>query len=209
MTDAHYEPARFPLLRLALAAAAGLGCLALATLPDSPAGAERDFFFGASEGIGIGILLMVAVRLVPSLRERLVQDASNPALRRLAVRHRNEFFPPMLAYVGVMLCWRRLLDAAGPGWPRVLVALLPAVLIALVIHAMLRHARDSDELRRRIALESVAIAAALVGTGYMAAGFLQSAGLIALPADAAMLWVFPSLCAGYGVVKLFMARRYR
>lgn len=208
MTDLHFHHARLPVLRLLLAAVAALGCLALATMPDSPAGTQRDFFFGASEGIGIGMLLMVVIRLVPSLRERLEQYASDPVLRRLGARHRNEFVPPMLAYVGVMLCWRNLLDAAGPGWPRVLVALLPAVLVALAIRAMVRYARDSDELRRRIALEAVAISAALVGAGYMTAGFLQSAGLIALPADAAMLWVFPALCMGYGLVKLFLARRY-
>lgn len=209
MTDTRTDPARLPILRLALAAAAGLGCLALATMPHSPAAGERDFFFGASEGIAIGMLLMVAIRMVPSLRERLVLEASDPIVRRLAVRHRNEFFPPMLAYVGVMLCWRHLLDAAGPGWPRVLVALAPAALVALVIRAMLRHARDSDELRRRIALESVAIAAALVGGAYMTAGFLQSAGVIALPADTAMLWVFPALCIAYAVVKLFRGWSYR
>ena len=209
MIDSHPATTRLPRLRLLLGAVAGLGCLALATMPHSPVAGERDFFFGASEGIAIGMLLMVAIRMVPSLRERLVQEASDPIVRRLGIRHRNEFFPPMLAYVGVMLYWRRLLDAAGPGWPRVLVALAPAALVALVIRAMLRHARDSDELRRRIALESVAIAAALVGGVYMAAGFLQSAGIIALSADAAMLWVFPALCAAYAVVKLFRASSYR
>lgn len=62
-------------------------------------------------------------------------------------------------------------------------------------------------VHRRIELESAAVAAALVAAVCMTAGFLQSAGLIAVPATAAMPWVYPSLCVGYGVFKIVIARR--
>ncbi|WP_369942236.1 hypothetical protein [Xanthomonas medicagonis] len=134
-----------------------------------------------------------------------LRDSAPPALAR---RYYREFGLPMLFYVGVMLCWKRLLGSVDAHWLRVVVALLPALLVALVIRAVARFVRDSDEMQRRIELESIAIAAALVSGGYMAAGFLQAAEMIALPASAAMLWVFPLLCMTYGIAKSVNARRY-
>jgi hypothetical protein len=63
-------------------------------------------------------------------------------------------------------------------------------------------------MQRRIELESGAVAGLMVSAGYMAAGFLQSADLIAVPAKVAMLWVFPMLCFTYGIAKVFISRRY-
>ena len=131
---------------------------------------------------------------------------STPALTR---RYHREFAPPMAGYVVVMLVWKRLLSSVDATWLRVLVALLPAVLVALAIRAVARYVRDSDEMQRRIELESIALAAGVVSTGYMTAGFLQSAKLIAIGATSAMLWVFPLLCVGYGVAKVFVARRFQ
>nr|WP_246432395.1 hypothetical protein [Xanthomonas theicola] len=156
-------------------------------------------------GLGIGgLCLAIMLWWSPgSLR-----DSAPPALA-LARRYYRECVPPMLLYVGVMLCWKRLFDGVEADWARVLIALLPALLLALVIRAVARFVRDSDELQRRIELESIAIAAGLVSGGYMTAGFLQAADVIALPASAAMLWVFPLLCATYGIAKVANARRYQ
>jgi hypothetical protein len=134
-----------------------------------------------------------------------LRDSAPAGLSR---RYRRDFIPPMAGYVVVMLGWKRLLDAVGPAWLRVLVALLPAVLVVLVIRAIARFVRDSDEMQRRIELEAVAIAAGIVAALSMTAGFLQSAGLIAVPASVAMLWVFPLLCMLYGFSKIAIARRY-
>ena len=43
----------------------------------------------------------------------------------------------------------------------------------------------------------------------MAAGFLQTADLIDIPAKVAMLWVFPTLCFCYGITKVFVAQALR
>ncbi|WP_372161773.1 hypothetical protein ACCP91_19240 [Xanthomonas axonopodis pv. cyamopsidis] len=126
----------------------------------------------------------------------------------LARRYYREFGIPMLLYVLVMLFWRYLLGHVGPHWARVLIALLPAVLVVLVIRAVARYVRDSDEMQRRIELEAIAIAAGLVSGAYMTAGFLQAAALIDVPASAAMLWVFPLLFAIYGITKSIHARRF-
>ncbi|MEE7547142.1 hypothetical protein HF319_08940 [Xanthomonas sp. Kuri4-1] len=158
---------------------------------------------GLCAGLGAGgVFLALLMWLSPgSLR-----DSASPALAR---RYSREFGVPMALYVGVMLCWKRLLDGVDAHWARVLVALLPALLMVLVIRAVARYVRDSDEMQRRIELESIAIAAGLVAAVYMAAGFLQSAGLIAVPAAVAMLWVFPALCMTYGIAKGVTARRFQ
>lgn len=162
-----------------------------------------DYFRGLWLGLCIGGIFLALMLWWSSGSMR---DSAVPALAR---RYYRELGPPMLIYVAVMLCWRRLLNSVEADWARVLIALLPALLVALVIRAVARFVRDSDEMQRRIELESIAIAAALVSGGYMTAGFLQAAGMIALPASAAMLWVFPLLCATYGIAKGVNARRYQ
>lgn len=131
------------------------------------------------------------------------------ALPSLARRYYREFFPPMLAYVLVMLGWKRLLGGVDSLWLRMVIALLPALLLLLVIRAVARFVRDSDEMQRRIELESIALAAGLLCAGYMTAGFLQAADMITLPASEVMLWVFPALCIAYGMIKIVNARRYQ
>jgi hypothetical protein len=46
-------------------------------------------------------------------------------------------------------------------------ALFPALLVCWVMRAFVRYVRDSDEMQRRIELESGAIAALLVRAGYL------------------------------------------
>lgn len=133
------------------------------------------------------------------------RDTATPALTR---RYYREFAPPMSAYFVVMLAWKPLLRGIDVAWLRVIVALLPALLVILALRATARYVRDSDEMQRRIELESVGIAAGTISAGYMTAGFLQSAKMIDVGATSAMLWVFPALCLCYGVAKIFIARRY-
>lgn len=157
---------------------------------------------GFCAGLAVGGLLLSAMLW---FSPGGFHDVATPALTR---RYYREFAWPMLGYVAVMLVWKRLLGGVDAVWLRVLVALLPAVLIALAIRAIARYVRDSDEMQRRIELESVALASGIVSTGYMTAGFLQSAKLLAVGATDAMLWVFPALCLCYGVTKIIIARRY-
>ncbi|MFC5570846.1 hypothetical protein ACFPN1_12320 [Lysobacter yangpyeongensis] len=156
--------------------------------------------FGAGLTVG-GVLVAAMLWFSPGG----LHDMATPALTR---RYYREFAPPMVAYVLVMLVWKPLLHSIGLPWLRVAVALLPSLLVFLAIRAIGRYVRDSDELQRRIELESVGLAAGVVSTVYMTAGFLQSAKMIAVGATAAMLWVFPALCLCYGVARIVIARRY-
>ena len=157
----------------------------------------RGFWVGIGAGSIVGALLLW-----------WMPDMSDAVPRALSRRYARELTPAMALYIGVMLVWRQLLARVDATWLRVLVALLPVLLIAWVMRAFVRYVRDCDELQRRIELESGAIAGLLLSAGYLAAGFLQTAGLIDIPAKVAMLWVFPSLCLLYGVAKVVNARRY-
>jgi len=135
-------------------------------------------------------------------------DMSDAVPKSALRRYQLDMGMAMTGYVAVMLVWKPLLRAADATWLRVAIALLPAVLMMWVLRAFVRFVRDSDELHRRIELESGSIAALLVSAGYMAAGFLQSAELIAVPASLAMLLVFPAICLTYAITKVVVARRY-
>ena len=58
-------------------------------------------------------------------------------------------------------------------------------------------------------MEAVSFAAAFVSMSYIAGGFLQLAKVIDIPSGVAMIWVFPMICASYGLAKIVVARRYQ
>jgi MFS family permease len=180
-------------LSLASLAAGGLGQWLGWGLPDRVNG----FFVG----MGIGGLFAAALLW-------FTPDMSDAVPKKLARRYQRDVAVAMSLYIAIMLFWKRLLDLVDATWLRVLIALAPALLVCWVLRAFVIYVRDSDEMQRRLELESVAIAAMLMSAIYLAAGFLQSADLIAVPAKVAMLWVFPSLCLLYGVTKVFVSRRY-
>ncbi len=161
-----------------------------------------DFARGLVYGVALGLLLGALVKA----RATEACDSSTPALRR---RYLREFLPPMAAYVVAVLVsmtWLRHVETPAL---RALVALLPVPAIALAMHAIVRHIRDTDEMQRRIELEAVSIATALVSLVYLSAGFLQSAKVIDIPSAVAMIWVFPLVIVVYAIAKLAIARRYR
>ena len=133
-------------------------------------------------------------------------DAAPPALHRRYIR---EFSWAMAGYMVLLFLSMWLLKRVEEPTLRALVALLPAVPIALVLRAIIRYIRDADELQRRIELESVSFATALVSMLYMSGGFLQLAKVIDVPSGVAMIWVFPLVCMVYGFAKMLVARRYR
>ena len=135
-------------------------------------------------------------------------DMSDAVPKSALRRYQRDMAMAMSGYVAVMLVWKPLLRAADATWLRVAIALLPAALMMWILRAFVRFVRDCDELHRRIELESGSIAALLVSAGYMTAGFLQSAELIAVPASVAMLMVFPAICLTYAATKVGIARRY-
>jgi hypothetical protein len=160
-----------------------------------------DWLLGLVTGMGVGGILAAALLW-------FMPDMSDAVPKRLSRRYQREVSLAMGIYVIVMLFWKRLLHAVDPIWLKWLVALFPALLVCWVMRAFVIYVRDSDEMQRRIELESGAVAALLVAAGYLAAGFLQSAKLIDVAAGPALIMVFPAMCLMYGVAKIFVSRRY-
>lgn len=161
----------------------------------------NDTWLGMLAGMGVGGLF--AALLLWWLPAPC--DTGTPALRS---RYLREFAPAMAAYVVTLFASVWLLKHVDEPGLRALVALLPVPAIAMAMRAIVRYIRDADELQRRIELEAVSIATAFVSLGYLAAGFLQSAKVVDIPASAAMIWVFPLVCLVYGIAKAAVSRRY-
>ncbi|WP_269789763.1 hypothetical protein [Stenotrophomonas sp. Iso1] len=153
--------------------------------------------FGIATGMGIAAILR---RLMPE-----DCDAAPPALRK---RYTREVIIAMLAYAVLLVVSILLLKQVDGAPLRALIALLPVPPIVLVLRAMIRYIRDVDELQQRIELEAVSFATAFVSLVYLTGGFLQSAKVIDVPSNAAMIWVFPLVCLAYGLAKAVVARRY-
>lgn len=133
-------------------------------------------------------------------------------MRPVYRRYLREFIPAMTGYMLVIFATTWLLRHYGAVLglgARAALALLPMLPIALVMRAIVRVIRDSDELERRIELEAVAVAALAVGTGFFSLGLLLGAQLMSVAADTVAIWVLPSLCAIYGIAKCIAVRRYR
>ena len=133
-------------------------------------------------------------------------DTGTPALRS---RYLREFLPAMAAYVLTLFLSIWLLKRVEEPGLRALVALMPVPTIGMALRAIIRYIRDVDELQQRIELEAVSFAAAFVSMVYITGGFLQLAKVVDIPSGVAMIWVFPMICASYGLAKIVVARRYQ
>lgn len=185
--------------RFLLAGALLLACAVL--LPHVSPWPVPDFLSGVLYGMAAGCVLGAAIRW----RMPEPCDTATPALRR---RYLREFLPAMALYVIALCASVWLLKRVDHVALRALVALLPVPPVAFAVRAMMRYIRDADELQRRIEVEAVSIATACVSLGYLAAGFLQLAKVIDVPAGAAMIWMFPLVCVAYGLAKAAVSRRY-
>ena len=184
----------------------GLAALALA-------GAGRwllrwpDDAVGMWVGIGAGYLLGAALfLLVPRWwRQHCDEMYAQPAGRR----YLRALWPIMVGYSLTLFLSIWLVKRGIDSVPlRAVVAVLPVLPIALLMRAALRYLREIDELQRRIETEAIGIASLLVSLLYFAGGLLQKAKVVDIDAAVAMIWVFPLLCATYGVAKMVLARRY-
>lgn len=179
---------------------AGLLLLAAIVLPQVVA--LSDMLQGLLYGLACGALLAALLRW----RLPAACEVATPALHR---RYLREFLPPMVAYVVVLFLSLWLLKRIdGPLGLRAVIALLPALPIALGLRAIVRYIRDTDEMQRRIELEAVSIATAFIAMLSMSIGFLQLAKVVDIPAGIAMIWVFPLICLSYGLAKVVVSRRY-
>ncbi len=158
-------------------------------------------------GVGSGHLVGVGLfYLLPRWwRDHCDDMYAQPAGRRYI----TALWPIMLFYTVALLLSLWWIKQGIESLPlRALVAVLPALAIALLMRAALRYLREIDELQRRIETEAIGIASLLIALLYFAGGLLQKAKVIDIDAASAMVWVFPLMCASYGVAKMLLTRRY-
>ena len=162
---------------------------------------------GTWVGIGAGYLFgALLFLLVPRWWRQHCDDMyAQPAGRRYI----RALWPIMIGYSLTLFASIWFIKRGVESVPlRALVAVLPLVPLALMMGAALRYLREIDELQRRIETEAIGIASLLVALLYFAGGLLQKAKVVDLDAGMAMIWVFPLLCAAYGIAKMVLARRY-
>ena len=129
-------------------------------------------------------------------------------MHALERRYGREMALAAVLYVAAMLTAWPLALHTDERILRAVLALLPVLPAALMLRAIYRHVRDSDELQRRLHLEALAISASVVSLVSMALGFLAAARVIVLGGDV-LLWVFPALAGVFGVVRCWIQWRYR
>ena len=166
-----------------------------------------DRLVGMWAGIGAGYLLgALLFLLVPRWWRQHCDDMyAQPA----GQRYLRALWPALIGYsLALFLSLWLLRRGIDPLPLRALVAVLPVLPLALMMRAALRYLREIDELQRRIETEAIGIASLLVALLYFAGGLLQKAKVVDLDAGMAMIWVFPLLCAAYGIAKMILTRRY-
>lgn len=150
---------------------------------------------------GIGFLIPCVIAFVSPSPDAVLSAA---AQRRFTRR----FIVTQVVWFLTIILSLFLLDRFEPGTLRTLAALLPTIPILMLLHAIAGLIHDMDELQRRIELESIVIGTAIVGLGYTMAGLLQFAHAVQVNAGLALILVFPLIFTVYGLVKLFVQRRY-
>jgi hypothetical protein len=131
-------------------------------------------------------------------------------MRAVHKRYLREFLPAMTAYVVLILGSVWLLPQLQNTPLRVLATLVPVIPIVFVLRAMFRVIRDQDELERRIDLESIVAASAVVGLGSFTYGLLLSANVLPQPrAETVAVWILPALFACFGIAKCLVRLYYR
>lgn len=157
---------------------------------------------GIFAGLAVGLLFAALLRWQ-------LPDACDSAPPQLRKRYSREMMVAMGGYAVLLFTSIWLLKHVDSTGLRAVIALLPVPPIALMLRAMIRYIRDADELQQRIELQAVSFATAFVSLLYLSGGLLQTARVLDVPAGAAMIWVLPLVCLGYGLAKIVVARRYR
>lgn len=108
--------------------------------------------------------------------------------------------------VAIVLLSPHVRDAQGlPA--KAALAVAPALPVIGVVWLMTWRVVRSDELEQRVHLIALSVASGVVASLSLIVGFLGAGGVIA-PGQDALIWVFPSLCAIYGLTRWGMSRHY-
>lgn len=86
-------------------------------------------------------------------------------------------------------------------------AVAPALPVVGVVWLMTWRVVHSDELEQRVHLIALSVASGTVASLSLIVGFLAAGGVVA-PGEDALIWVFPGLCAIYGLARWSLSRYY-
>jgi hypothetical protein len=137
----------------------------------------------------------------------MVVNTSNP-VKRAYRRYRLEFGASMVAYVAVMFVRNWLLYGpmrhVGEYW-QIVIALLPFLPMVFVFAAVVRLLRKTDELYRRICLDSLAIAGGATALLAVTYGLIESDHFPHLSA----WWTYITFMVAWLIAQFFVRRQYR
>ncbi|MBS0465247.1 MAG: hypothetical protein JSS03_09680 [Proteobacteria bacterium] len=169
---------------------------------------SRDFnpLLGSSAiGAAIFFIVSLARRYGKPLPVLTDNGSFSPGLRRYGG---HEIWPWFFGFVVSSNASVPLIRRTDEAWLRTLIVLLPVLPLAMMLRVFIQYTRHADEMQRRIVVEALSFAAALVCLLYFSGGLLQMAKIIDVPADFAMLSVGPMLGLCVVLAKAVIKRRY-
>ena len=122
-------------------------------------------------------------------------------------QYRKQVFVSMAIYVAIVfLVWPHVRGASSLSL-RAAVSLAAALPVIVVIWLMAKRVMHSDELEQRLHLTALSVATAMICSLTIIGGFLCAAGVLTFEGDV-LIWVAPTLSMIYGVMHLWLRRRY-
>ena len=112
----------------------------------------------------------------------------------MRTRRSSRLVIPVALAFGVAIVAARYEIVHGPAQRDLYWAFLPALPATLLAVLLLRHARDLDELERRLHLDALAIALAVLAISIVVVGLFQKAGILG---DDATLWLLLAAVGSY------------
>ncbi|MEW6030530.1 MAG: hypothetical protein ACOYZ8_02550 [Chloroflexota bacterium] len=122
------------------------------------------------------------------------------------VRYTREFVIAIFAYIVTLIASNSILMRMEDSSPwRVLLAIVPVVPVAFVLHSIMGVLTGSDELQQKIQLLAISFAAGTTSLLTFAYGFLEGIGFPHL----SPIWILPITTLFWGLGLAFFSRRYR
>lgn len=120
-------------------------------------------------------------------------------------RYSRDLFAAFAAYAVVLVGTRVAIRSfAIDGAAAAALAVAPIAPALAVTAVLLKHVATMDELQRRVQVEAFAASAMIVGLVAFAFGFVE--GVAATRPS--MIWIFPAMLGGAGVIAPILRRRY-
>lgn len=126
--------------------------------------------------------------------------------KQIMRRYMREFSFSMIAYTVILIASIYALQNIAMAKPlQIIVALAPAVPVTVVLFAVLRLLKESDELQQRTHLLATTFSAVLTGLITFTYGFLENVGFPKFPTH----FVLPLIIMLWGISLAWFSKRYQ